>query len=338
MTALSEFERLECTGIWRAAPDVQRRDVIVSVGDATLVISDQTGTALTHWSLPAVERVNPGQRPAKFRPGPDASETLELQEDMMIRAIAKVHTAIERSRPHPGRLRYLLIGGFVILVAALAIFWLPNAMIKHTASVVPPATRLVIGHSLLENIRRVSGQPCSTERGNRALEKLHSRLLGTRVGNIIILAGGVQHSEHLPGGIILLNRALVEDYENPEVAAGFILAEDLYASGTDPLVRMLQQTGLISAFRLLTTGRIPLEALDSYGEYLLVNDKASLDQQALLEQFSKAAVRASPYAYALDISGESTIGLIEADPIKSTSAKELLSDGEWVGLQEICGE
>ena len=338
MTALNEFERLESTGIWRATPDAQLRDVIVSVGNATLVISDYNDTALTHWSLPAVERVNPGQRPAVLRPAPDALETLELQDDLMIQAIAKVHTAIKRRRPHPGRLRYLLVGGFCLVFAALVLFWLPNAMVKHTAAVVPPATRLVIGHSLLDNIRRVSGPPCSSEQGNRALETLHKRLLGPKTGNITILASGVRHSEHLPGGIILLNRALVEDHEDPEVAAGFILAEDQRATHTDPLVRLLQDAGLISAFRLLTTGRIPQKALDNYGEHLLTNAKIPLDDEVLLARFESALVRSSPYAYAVDISGETTVGLIEADPITSASAVAVLNDGDWVGLQEICGE
>lgn len=338
MTALNEFQRLESTGIWRATPDAQRRDVIVSVGDATLVISDQKDTALSHWSLPAIERVNPGQRPAMFRPGADALETLELQDDLMIQAIAKVQTAIERRRPHPGRLRYLLVGVFALIFAALAFLWLPKAMITHTATVVPAATRLVIGHSILENIHRISGPPCRSEQGNLALDKLYKRLLGPKSGKIVILAGGVKQSEHLPGGIILLNRALVEDYEDPEVAAGFILAEDEHATQIDPLVRILQETGLISAFRLLTTGRIPQKVLDSYGEHLLTEKKELLSDQSLLTRFENALVRTSPYAYAIDISGETTVGLIEADPVTSATVVAVLNDEDWVGLQEICGE
>jgi len=90
MTALSDFERLECLGLWRASADAQRQDVIVSVGDATLTLSDSNGTAIAHWSLPAIERVNPGKRPALFRPGEDATELLELTDDTLIQAIKKV--------------------------------------------------------------------------------------------------------------------------------------------------------------------------------------------------------------------------------------------------------
>ena len=50
MTALKEYARLESGGLWRADADAQRRDVIVSFGDATLVISDSAERALAHWS------------------------------------------------------------------------------------------------------------------------------------------------------------------------------------------------------------------------------------------------------------------------------------------------
>ena len=65
MTALQKYERLEATGLWRETPDGQRREVVVSIGDATLVISDLNDTALTHWSLAAVERGPDNQKQSR---------------------------------------------------------------------------------------------------------------------------------------------------------------------------------------------------------------------------------------------------------------------------------
>lgn len=338
MTALKDFQRLECAGVWRATTDAQRRDAIVSLGDATLVISDQKGTALSHWSLPAIERLNPGIRPALFRPAPDAVETLELDDDEMIRGIARVHTAISRRRPHPGRLRRSLVGAAVLLVAALAVFWLPGAMINYTASVIPTVKRTAIGQSLLTNIRRVAGAQCGSAAGQVALERVRRRLLGDATGRLVVLSAGVTHSRHLPGGLILLNRALIEDYEDPEVVAGYILVESLRAKQADPIVKLLQETGLISAFRLLTTGNIPSETLDGYTETFLIEPDRPVPQQDILSAFKAAAIRSSPYAYSLDISGETTIELIEADPTPPEATKPVLSDGDWVALQGICAE
>jgi len=101
---------------------------------------------------------------------------------------------------------------------------------------------------------------------------------------------------------------------------------------------LLQETGLVSAFRLLTTGKIAPSRLDTYAEALLIEENPPVPENLILEAFDSASVRASPFAYALDISGETTIGLIEADPIAADESKPILTDGDWVALQGICGE
>jgi hypothetical protein len=60
--------------------------------------------------------------------------------------------------------------------------------------------------------------------------------------------------------------------------------------------------------------------------------------EAMLAGFAHWQVRARPYAYAEDITGESTVALIEADPFAGTAPPPpLLSDSDWLRLQEICG-
>ncbi|HEX9857058.1 MAG TPA: hypothetical protein VGA75_01800, partial [Paracoccaceae bacterium] len=61
MTALKKYQKLESPGLWRDTPDAQRREVVVNFGEASLVLSDpRNDSALSHWSLPAVERLNSG--------------------------------------------------------------------------------------------------------------------------------------------------------------------------------------------------------------------------------------------------------------------------------------
>ena len=55
MTALKGYERLECTGLWRSGPAIQRREVVVSCGQATLILTDMQNRPLAHWSLAAVD-------------------------------------------------------------------------------------------------------------------------------------------------------------------------------------------------------------------------------------------------------------------------------------------
>ena len=155
MTALQKYQRIEATGLWRSTPQAQRREVIVSIGDATLVITDTKEQPLTHWSLAAVERANPGMLPATYHPDGDPDETLELGEDEaeMIGAIEELRQAINRGRPKPGRLRLTILGGVVACVAVFSVLWLPGAMRNHAVQVVPQAKRLDLGERLLGHVK-----------------------------------------------------------------------------------------------------------------------------------------------------------------------------------------
>ena len=56
MVALKKYDRIESSGIWRASPDAQRVDVVVSLGDATLTIKTTHEQVLAHWSIAAISR------------------------------------------------------------------------------------------------------------------------------------------------------------------------------------------------------------------------------------------------------------------------------------------
>ncbi|MFT7594425.1 MAG: hypothetical protein ACI8R4_001746 [Paracoccaceae bacterium] len=336
MTALKQYERLEATGLWRATPDDQRREVIVSIGEATLTIADGNDKALTHWSLAAVERINPGERPAIFYPDGDPGETLELadSEDAMIDAIERLRDAIDRARPRPGRLRLYSVLATMSAVLAVLVFWLPGALLRHTVSVVPEIKRQEIGQALRGRIERVSGAACTTPETTSILGDLAHR---TGVRQLVVLPAGVADSLHLPGGIVLLNKALIEDHTDPAVVAGFILTERARAEVHDPLAQLLSFSGPVTSFRLLTTGELTQENLDHYAEQVIAAPRPALTDEQTLGLFAQTAIPSSPYAYARDITGETVLGLIEADPMAGRTLEPVLPDRDWVQLQNICG-
>lgn len=337
MTALKQFQRLEATGLWRPDPDAQRREVIVSLGDATLTMSSTSGDILAHWSLGAVTRANGTQVPAIYHPDSDPGETLELPADEteMITGLDRVLRAIDRRRPRPGKLRFYLTGAFVVGLAAGAIFWLPDALERYATTVVPPVKRAEIGAKLLTHITRLTGQPCNTPDAREPLKRFSQRVQPS--GSVVIVPGGGFTSTHLPGAIVLLHRRVVEDHEDPDVAAGFALVEAARARASDPLAELLDWAGLAASLQLLTTGSLPDFALADYAEYIMTRPARLPDAAQLLPAFAQAELRSTPYAYALDITGESTLALIEADPMRATGSRTVLSDADWVRLQGICG-
>lgn len=336
MTALKEYERLEASGLWRAAPDDQRREVVVSIGDATLVITDMKDQPLTHWSLAAVVRRNPGEVPAIYSPDGDPGETLELAEGetTMVEAIDRLHRAIARARPHPGRLRNLIIGGLSAAILLLVVLWLPGAMLRHTVSVVPEIKRDAIGAALLGRIERVSGRACTAPGTSDALQTLARR---TGADRVVVLPAGVRDSQHLPGGIVLLNKALIEDHEDPAVAAGHIVEEQVRNQQSDGLTDLLRHGGLVASFRLITTGELSDPVLDAYAEHVLTDARDRVPDDLLLDGFASAQLPSTPYAYSRDVTGETVLGLIEADPMANRDTPPILSDSDWVRLQGICG-
>ncbi len=339
MTALKDYDRLESSGIWRESAEAQRKDVGVTFGDASLILKDHTETALTHWSLPAIHRVNPGKRPALFKPAEDADEELEIDDDEMIDAVEKIRKTIEKRRPHTGRLRLAVSTAIIAAIAAIGIMWLPQALVRNTVAVLPESTRLAIGTTLLGHLTRLTGDTCRATLGTTALSRLKTRTLQSKLRKAYIVPELANRDTlTLPGRLLLLDATLVEDHDSPDVAAGFMLKALTDRRVADPMTPLLEAAGTKSTFRLLTTGQIDDAALKSYAETLLASAEPELMPDTLLAAFKSARVSATPFAYAIDVTGERTLNLIEADPYRGSDAPRLLSDGDWISLQAICTE
>lgn len=337
MTALAQYDRLESSALWRVGATAQRREVMISLGSATLVISSFNNTALSHWSLPAIERLNPGDTPALYALDAAGDESLEIAEPEMIAAIEKVRGAISRTRPHPGRLRFALRAGIAVSLAAIALFWLPDALTRQAAVLLPESKAEDIGRSILVDMARLSGEPCRNPAGQAALNRLATRVFGHDAPKITVLPDMVAGTTHLPGGIMVLDRSIVETPRAPDVVAGYLLAEALRQEQQPPLARTLDEAGPLSLFRLVTTGQFGAATREAIAAARLTETAPSPDASALLPRFAAAEISSEPYGFALDISGETTLELIEADPMRGRDTEPLLRAADWAALQAICG-
>ncbi|MEM9523890.1 MAG: hypothetical protein AAF982_07825 [Pseudomonadota bacterium] len=333
---MTAYQRLESMGLWHAAPGAPRRDVLVSFGKATLIVSDHDETALTHWSLAAVRRLNPGEHPALYSPGDEAFETLVIDDPLMIDAIEQVRRAIRRRRPRSNRLGLFFIFSFVLTITLFAAFILPDAVLRHTLSVVPAVKRASIGQELLTHVERHAGRVCDNPYGQAALAKLQLRLDLERSSRLLVMPGPMREALTLPGRFVLLNRSLVEDFEGADAMAGYVLFEIAAADASDPLERMLGNLGLISTLRLLTTGRVSDRDLAEYAKTVLSAARSKVNDAELLRAFETAKVSSGPYARSLNVPEGETLGLIGGDPYRDTPTPVLLPDADWVALQSVC--
>lgn len=338
MTALTKYQRLEASGLWRETPDARAREVVAGLREATLVLTDPRSEApLTQWSLPAIARLNPGQMPARFAPGDEAGEELELDDTEMIAALETVHRVLERRKPRPGRLRGMILGATALAVVGVLVFWLPGQLKSYTAEVLPAPTRADLGEMALADIARLTGQPCKSVPGRRAALALAERLFPANPPRIEVLREALTAPAHLPGNILLLPASLVETADGPDVIAGHLMVEDLRARAADPVDPLLNHLGLGATLRLLTTGSLPPEAAKGYGEVFLAARPGPLpDADAQIAVFQAALVSSAAYGASVRDSNGAAGALIEKDPYPLGAPTAVVSDEIWLEFQAIC--
>lgn len=338
MTETPEHQPREALGLWHEGPQHQRRDVIVILGAGSLIIASPARAALAHWSFAALERLNPCEVPALYAPGTDALERLEIADADMVAEIDRIRGTIARARPHPGRLRWL--GALILAVGLLlaGVTWLPDALARQAAQMVPPAARGVIGAALLDEVAHLGGMPCTGEGSRAALDRLSERMFFDSDTPPALHVFDIRRplSVALPGNLIVLSATLAEDHETPEVLAGHLLVEDLRRRADDPLLALLRASGTREVFRLLTTGRLSDDALRAHAVRLLNTPRPAVAEADLITRFAAARLSTRPYARALDITGETVGSLLENDPMAGRARGPLLSDAAWVRLQNIC--
>lgn len=339
-TALKQFQRLEAPGSWRPAPGEQLREVIVSIGEATLILSDPKSDApLTHWSLPAVERINASVKPAVYSPAGaegELIETLEIDDPLMIDAISRVQGAIAARRPHPGRLRNRLMLLALLGMVVGGIVWLPQALRDHAARITPQAERARIGAAVLADMMRSTGQACRDPAAEQVLAALPARVPLPEKSRLVVLPDGPGGAILLPGNLLVIDNALIAGEPGPEALAGHLLAASMTANEADPLALVMERVGFLDVMGLLTRGSLTSDSLHDFGEDLLSAPPPPPSDKSLLAGFAKARIPSSPYAATRGGAGAATLALTEADPFRTEPYPAIMTDRDWVTLQQIC--
>ncbi|ADO43265.1 hypothetical protein [Ketogulonicigenium vulgare] len=302
MTALKQYSRLESFGLWRPALDAPARSVVVSFGNATLVLSDDSGRPLTHWSLPAI-RALPRTDDATVSYSPDLTgdEQLTLDDALMIEALAKVMAALDAPQKRRLPLRLFVLGSLVTLAVAVMVF-LPILVRNQTLSVVPLAKRAEIGATILGHMQAESGTSCRDPFGVRALDQLRRNALGPNWrGQIVVLPGPPFAPAVLPGRTIVLSQQAITRAADPAELAALVIATATAPTSADALRPLLEDAGFAATASLLTTGDLPQAPMVNYAH-------------KLLEQSLPPVTAAG------------------STPV----AGDVLNDNDWVGLLGIC--
>ena len=340
-TALKKYSKLEGPGLWSGAIEDQRREVIVSFGEATLVISDSRSLhVLSHWSLAAVERLNPGAHPALYSPDGGAEDVLELDDTLLIDALEEVRAALITQSGWFERLRLPVTLALSAAALGLGAWLLPPALVDHTAGIVPMAKRAEIGERILADLQQSGAQPCQGAQGAAALAMLSRTLFNTPVRVVVMrdLPAAQPRIQPLPGALLLVDAALLDIAEGAESLSGALLIARLQAEAQDPLRPLLRHVGVITTFRLLTTGNLRPGAARGYASIALSRPLPAPEASDLATAFQGRSATLAALQADAALHDPALGGMLAtlAPPEHPGSPPATLTDGQWVSLQNIC--
>ncbi|MBM3606125.1 MAG: hypothetical protein FJX25_15780 [Alphaproteobacteria bacterium] len=254
----------------------------------------------------------------------------------MIDAIERVQRAIASHRATPRRLRGVVTGLAALAMLGAAILWLPDAMIRHAAAIAPPAQARTIGMAILTDIQHDAGAVCRRRSGQQVLDWITPRLSGSEA-LVQVVPGPLNGARRLPGNLYVLGNDLLADKPTLDAAAGHLVAARLAQDDKEVTLQALRHAGLMAALRLMTLGTLPRSAMEGYGDVLLTQPLPLPDPAALPPAFAELGLSTEPYARTIDPTGAAVLPLIEADPIRAGEPPaDLLTDEQWVALQQIC--
>ena len=266
MTALDQYQRLEAVALWRAAPDAQPREVVVSFGHATLTLMDIDDAPRAHWSLAALEEIGSDAHGLVLTPDPDGAETLSLDDPEMIAAIR----AVRQPDPPPLVLRSGRIGWSLLVVLALliaAIIAGREPLAERLVARIDDVTWERLGVALATEQMAAPGaafcrvgtaSALRSARGHPLLLRMTARLPGDGPTLRPVLARfDGPPVLGLPGTLVLVNAGAVEGADQPEQIAGLLAlaqARQDLGRNRDALAAEL---GLAGAVRLALSGSLP---------------------------------------------------------------------------------
>ena len=254
MTALEQYIRLEATGRWREASGEDWREVLVSFGNATLVLSDFSERPLTHWALAATKRVDDDADAALYAPDTETEERLEVSDAQMIEAIAEV-TAHAREQSRIGRRggrhigRYIAALLAVLVLAGIAVFG-PDLLRARALALISPAQSELITQDLLARLP----ERCANEAGQAALRRFAAPLTDGRPVHVI--DGDAPKAAHLPDGSILLAGKPLASTDDPQALAALIGATSAQPRSETVLAAWIDGLPLADLGRFLSSGEV----------------------------------------------------------------------------------
>lgn len=263
MTALDKYIRLEAVGQWKETADGDPREVVVSFGDATLVLSDFQENPLCHWALAATRRVSIDGTRAIYTPDTAGFETLEINDSDMTEAIAQV-SRITLNQTPPKKRKWGLLVAIIMLLAGVAAV-APLLLRMQAQSMTGPANERHLGYQMFETTGLAQ---CGNPEGNAARDTLVSKLFSDDSFRLLVVAD-LEKAKRFPGGLIVLGRQELQSYLSLDDFSNWLIE---ISKAEDRTINTLLRSGpLKMVFSYVTSGELPEETLAELADSIILN-------------------------------------------------------------------
>jgi Zn-dependent protease with chaperone function len=245
-----------------------RRDVVVELSPAALVIRDLQGEVLARWPYAELEHVAAPDEVLRLGRGRDSLARLEIRDAALAAAVDEMALRVDRTGTVQRRLSMKIAALVVVAVASvacIALLALP-ALAARLTPLMPYGVERKLGEAVEAQLRATLGSgraglplECGNAGGERAGAAALAALLGRLQAEAdlplparaAVLRRPEANAIALPGGQIYLFEGLIDKAETPDELAGVIAHEFAHVAHRDGVKALLETAGLSFLFGMV---------------------------------------------------------------------------------------
>ncbi len=262
MTAIDKYTRLEALGQWRESPDEPPCEVVVSFGNATLVLSDLDENPLCHWAMAATSRLTLDGANAVYTPDTEGFETLEIDDAEMVEAIAQVSRAAATIKRRTPWLRWVFLA--LLMATFGAIFNAAPSLLRGQAvRMTGPESARKLGTDMVATL---DADICREPRADVVRELFQSRVFPDG-RTLLLIARNQPHAGVFPGGVVVVGGDVLQAMQTPNELAG--LTTTLFAQSETAMTQLFEASSSRELFEYITSGRLSDERLANAAQNII---------------------------------------------------------------------
>ncbi len=328
---LVDFELLECLGIWHQLPNDPGMEVVIKIDASMLTLISKGNQVIVQWSCDAIRRKRQRGLPAIYSPDSEFEETLEVSDSTAISVLDDIIASYNEQLSRSG----LSLRGVALFMVILALIVVPavaffDRIAPHVAGLVSYRQQSEIGERVFAALADERGGECRSGKGLQSISVLERRIFPDARYRLRIVADRAVRSLMLPGSIIVVGASVLEEFDGPEVVAGYALLELAAAETSGPFDRFLSHAGIGVATYLALERGIDDRPVIEYSRSLPEENPAVVDDARLLEEFTRAGFSSTPFGRVADRAG------LVADEPGDNPYEPLMTDSQWLRLRDIC--